>query len=735
MQFPDAFEFNEWMLIRLTDYLYDNSCNNFLYNSMQEREAAYGYSPVGASCWSLLRTNDSEFKNPYYCATNHGVLAISLQAPLQVWVSYLKRWTARPMDGRIIEAASEEKKESKLPKSFVGRSNYAASTTWPAPDAHWIFRTISFCPCIIMAILVAVVFGLCVFGFLLTGRPATDVSTVGFETRQTLIANRQHTFDLVQGYSWFADTPPGYSLAQSGAAVPLVIDPPTWHECDSCKRSIEIVAHSNSTTASNLEENDAFNTLTAKRLRSLCMLEQNVISLSSYEKECAQTYDEQGESRCCAVQSVPRMMLQENSLLCQTISEDTVQNALSILCSCSATNPSAECAPSSIQCANALDGVCGAVGMVACGDICVPVGTQEQRRTAELCGYPRLRSDLLDVGFDGQGARYVRSRICLRSSGVAADPESTDQVTQMILGNLTEWFDEYPEPDSGAYTVYSDELFNAVVTGYLRQDVLRVRFAMLLVYIVAVLLSSSMFVPLLGMLHAIFAWPLAYSLYGGILGYEWFPCSSYMSVFLVLCLGMDDMFVFCDMWSSSPACPPAARMTWVWQRIGTPALASTLSTGLTLYANMISFTAPVRLFSIFMVCLVLVRFLLFCAWLPVVMMIRHVTITSCGDKVRGVQGSARIYTDGTRCCCCRTLSLCLRGWQGLLWSCRWPLFVTFGLASIILGLFASHEAERAEPRLALLADDHMFQQHLQASSQFATDPASNDMGTGVVIHM
>lgn len=59
----------------------------------------------------------------------------------------------------------------------------------------------------------------------------------------------------------------------------------------------------------------------------------------------------------------------------------------------------------------------------------------------------------------------------------------------------------------------------------------------------------------------------------------------------------------------------------------------------------------------------------------------------------------------------------------------------FGLASIILGLFASHEAERAEPRLALLSDDHMFQQHLQASSQFATDPTSNDMETGVVVHM
>lgn len=734
MQFPDAFEFNEWMLIRLTDYLYDNSCNNFLYNSIQEREAAFGYSPVGASCWSLLRANDSEFKNPYYCATNHGVLAISLQAPLQVWVSYLKRWKTRPLDGRIIEAAvSEEKKQSKLPKSIVERSSYAASETWPAPDAHWIFRTVSFCPCIVMAIVVAIVCGACVFGFLLTGRPAIDVSTIGFETRQTLIADQQHTFELVRDYPWFEDSPSGYSLAQSGAAVPLAIDPSTWHECDSCERSIEVVAHSSSTTASNLEDNDEFNTFTAKRLRSLCMLEQNVISTSSYENECAQ-YDEQGESRCCAVQSVPRMMLQANTSSCQTINEGTVQNALNILCSCSATNPSAECAPS-VECANAFDGVCGAVGMIACGDICVPVGTQEQRRAAELCGYPRLRSDLVDVGFDGQGARYVRSRICLRRSGVTADPESTDEVTQMVLGNLTEWFDEYPEPDSGAYTVYSDELFNAVVTGHLRQDMLRVGFALVLVYIVAVLLSSSIFVPLLGILHAIVAWPLAYSLYGGILGYEWFPCSSYVSVFLVLCLGMDDMFVFCDMWSSSPACPPAARMTWVWHRIGTPALASTLSTGFTLYANMISFTAPVRLFSIFMVCLVIVRFLLFCVWLPVITLTRHVTIKSCGDKLRGVHGPAQLHKDGTRCCLCHTLSLALRGWQGMLWSCRWPLFVTFGLASVILGLFASHEAERAEPRLALLSDDHMFQQHLQASAQFSTDPTANDMETGVVVHM
>jgi hypothetical protein len=325
----------------------------------------------------------------------------------------------------------------------------------------------------------------------------------------------------------------------------------------------------------------------------------------------------------------------------------------------------------------------------------------------------------------------------LRSAGAAADPESTDVMTELILANLTKWSDEHAGSDSAVLTVYSDALFGAVATGHLRQDILRVRFALLLVMIVAVLLSSSVFVPLLGILHSIIAWPLAYSLYGGILGYDWFPCSSYMSVFLVLCLGVDDMLIFCDMWSSSPACPPAARLTWVWQRIGTPALTSALSTAVTLYLNVISFTAPVRLFGIFMACLVLVRFLLFCVWLPVLMMTRHVTMKSCSDRVRGVHAPAQLqkYTRGTRCCLCRAVSLGLRGWHGALWKCRWPVFLVLGVTAAILGLFASHEAERAEPRLALLSDDHQFQQHLHASAQFMTDATANDMETGIVVHM
>ena len=130
-----------------------------------------------------------------------------------------------------------------------------------------------------------------------------------------------------------------------------------------------------------------------------------------------------------------------------------------------------------------------------------------------------------------------------------------------------------------------------------------------------------------------------------------------------------------------------------------------------------------------MACLVLVRFLLFCVWLPVLMMTRHVTMKGCSDRVRGVHAPAQLqkYTRGTRCCLCHAVSLGLRGWQGALWKCRWPVFLVLGVTAAILGLFASHEAERAEPRLAVLSDDHQFQQHLHASAQFMTDATANDM--------
>lgn len=722
-QFPDAFQLNEWFLIRLTDYLYDNSCNNFLYNSVQEREAAHGNVPLGVSCWTLLRQNEAEFLNPIYSPDSHGVLAISLNAPLTVWVSYLKRWMARPVDGRIIDAAApDEAKRSKLPKSMVETSSYAPSEIWSAPDPHWISRTIAFCPCVVMVLVMAIVVCAGVFGFLIAGRPATDVSTVGFETRGTVLANQQHAFELVAKLQWYEDVPSGASLAQSGAAVPAV-HPSIWFDCNSCEESIEIVVHGNTEATYTAGDTDVFS---ADHLRSLCVFEANIIGLSSYKEECARADDRGGEPQCCAAQSVPRMILRPGESSCNTIDENTVAYAKDVLSSCPAESVVD-------RCAGVLVGFCGEVGMATCGDSCVPVGSQEQR-SDEMCGYPSLRSDLLDVGFDGRSARYIRSRICLRSVGDVADPESTDLTTEHVLANLTKWTDEQTHSD---ISVYSDALYSAVATGALRHDIVQMWIALVIVICVALLLSNSLFVALLGVLHSMIAWPLTYFLYVGILGYDWFPCPIYISVYLVLCLGVDDVFAFCDMWSSSPASPPAARLTWVWQRVGTPSLVSALSTAFLVYANVVSFTAPVRLFSIFMACLVLVRYLLFCMWLPVVMLTRHITVKGCTDRVRGVHTSPHLqkHTRGSRCCLCRTILIGLRGWHGVLWSCRWPLFVVFGMTAAIMGLFASHAAERADPRLAILPDGHLFQRHLDVSAQFATDVSAHDLDSGIVVHM
>lgn len=102
-KYPEAFEFNEWLLLQIIDALYSMSYSDYRCNhergTLAERE-----NRTPAMVWSLLfGDREKEFRNCAYNAEKHTtgegrVLTPPVEA--RTWVAYFNRWTADPINGQ-----------------------------------------------------------------------------------------------------------------------------------------------------------------------------------------------------------------------------------------------------------------------------------------------------------------------------------------------------------------------------------------------------------------------------------------------------------------------------------------------------------------------------------------------------------------------------------------------------------------------------------------------------------
>ena len=97
VQFPYAFEFNEYFLITILDHLYSCQFGTFLYNTERER-IAHEIKKKTISLWSMINTQKDSYLNPFY---SHEVGSGKVLFPsaairhLKVWKTYYCRWNPR----------------------------------------------------------------------------------------------------------------------------------------------------------------------------------------------------------------------------------------------------------------------------------------------------------------------------------------------------------------------------------------------------------------------------------------------------------------------------------------------------------------------------------------------------------------------------------------------------------------------------------------------------------------
>lgn len=135
--------------------------------------------------------------------------------------------------------------------------------------------------------------------------------------------------------------------------------------------------------------------------------------------------------------------------------------------------------------------------------------------------------------------------------------------------------------------------------------------------------TSSFIISLLTFYEILMAFGFAFTLYNAVLWIPFFPFLNLVSVFLVVGIGADDVFVYFDAWKQSfellpEDCSIAQRTSWVLRRAGSAMLVTSITTAASFFANAISPITAIKTFGIYSGLVIVCDFVFMTTFLPIV---------------------------------------------------------------------------------------------------------------------
>eukprot|EP00041_Stephanoeca_diplocostata_P025695 m.678196 g.678196 ORF g.678196 m.678196 type:complete len:1033 (+) comp22804_c1_seq2:366-3464(+) len=163
--------------------------------------------------------------------------------------------------------------------------------------------------------------------------------------------------------------------------------------------------------------------------------------------------------------------------------------------------------------------------------------------------------------------------------------------------------------------------------------------------------TRSPFLTVFGMLHVILSFPFAYFFMQAIFDIGPMGILNFMSMFIILGIGADDIFILLDAWKQSahavkaPASDGAdefevrmsqlqRRFEWTFRRAAWAMLVTSLTTSAAFLMNIVSAVVPIKIFGIFTAFMVMTNFFMVITYYPALVIvweeyIKHHCCTSC----------------------------------------------------------------------------------------------------------
>lgn len=248
-----------------------------------------------------------------------------------------------------------------------------------------------------------------------------------------------------------------------------------------------------------------------------------------------------------------------------------------------------------------------------------------------------------DRGFGHSSLRSKHTRAVIMfgrplagyTSPADRDQEQTDKLSKWFRSSFRSFLEETSTVGEVEVLYFATPLFMDEFLGILTQDMLLALFAVVFVFICLWAHSGSLFLATVGMMEIILSLPIAFVLYRVVLGLKYFDALNSMTLFVVLAIGADDIFVLMDAYKQSLYYKEAyvdfrTRMTFAYRRAAGAMFVTSFTTMAAFVATATSSLVDVQSFGIFAACVIFVDFALVITWFPACLVLYHNYLESRG---------------------------------------------------------------------------------------------------------
>ena len=169
--------------------------------------------------------------------------------------------------------------------------------------------------------------------------------------------------------------------------------------------------------------------------------------------------------------------------------------------------------------------------------------------------------------------------------------------------------------------IFASILFNIHFNEVVQGDVLWSVFSALFVLCFIWFHLESFFMASISMICILMSFPITYMIYAGVCQITMNTTLNQLTIFIVLGIAADDIFVFCDAWRQGGCIPMLAkdekrRMAYAFKRSFRAIAVTSSTTAVAFLANASSDIRPIRAFGIFAAIIVPVNFFIVIMIIP-----------------------------------------------------------------------------------------------------------------------
>jgi len=134
-------------------------------------------------------------------------------------------------------------------------------------------------------------------------------------------------------------------------------------------------------------------------------------------------------------------------------------------------------------------------------------------------------------------------------------------------------------------------------------------------------LDGSVFLTLAGMFEIAISFPAAYFFYRVVMGLRYVSILQFLSVFVILGIGVDDIFVFFDTFRQATAATGrdsdlVLRLSYTYKHAGRAMLVTSFTSAAAFCSNLASAIPAVQVFGIFIAIMVVLNYIAVVSWFP-----------------------------------------------------------------------------------------------------------------------